>query len=441
MPALNYREEEVEEKPYFKVNVNKLVKKLGQLTKQDLNFNESQRAMLQGLNDHRFWVHISARRTGKSFAAAIIGLAKLLEPNQFVTIVAPNYNLSTIIWDYMVNFIKVLLDKNDIAKHNEKERVVKLKNGSVLRLLSANNRDSLIGRGANLLIVDEAAVIPDDEYYQRDLRPAMSTYSDSRVLFISTPRGQGNYLYEYFLRGENPEIDEWGSALYTWRSNPLLGEKDVMEAKKTLAPAVYEQEYECSWVTFEGLIFELIKERHIKKLDLEKFKNSTKYDFIGGLDLGYKDTTVFLVIATDGEDNYFVVEEYSATGSVTSVDAEHIQELIDKWDIDYIYIDSANQQTKADLAYDFDIYCENANKSVLDGILFLQNLFDQNMIIFDETFDPDGGEFQCYRQLLSYKWKDKVENPKPEHKEPSHYADALRYAIYTHHTSSVGIYS
>ena len=36
--------------------------------------------------------------------------------------------------------------------------------------------------------------------------------------------------------------------------------------------------------------------------------------------------------------------------------------------IDNIYIDSAAQQVKADFAYDYDIYCENAIKSVNDGI-------------------------------------------------------------------------
>ena len=34
-----------------------------------------------------------------------------------------------------------------------------------------------------------------------------------------------------------------------------------------------------------------------------------------------------------------------------------------------IYIDSAAQQVKADFAYDYDIYCENAIKSVNDGYL------------------------------------------------------------------------
>ena len=146
---------------YFKVPVDKLTAKLPAKF-GFTEFNPSQAAMLQGLEDNRFWVHISARRTGKSSAAAVLALAKLLEPNQQVLVVAPDYNLSSIIWDYTTELIQAF--GIETKRLNLKDRVVRLVNDSTFRLLSANNRSSLVGRAANLLIVDEAAIIPDDEY-------------------------------------------------------------------------------------------------------------------------------------------------------------------------------------------------------------------------------------------------------------------------------------
>ena len=175
---------------FFRLNVDKLLTKLP----TPVQFNESQQAMIEGLNANRFFVHIAARRTGKSYSAAILAFAKLLEPGQQVMVVAPNFSLSSIIWDYVTDLIKQL--DIEVDKFNQKDKVVKLINGSIFRLLSANNRDSLVGRAANLLIVDEAAIIPNDEYFTRDLRPALSTFKDSRCLWISTPRGKGNYLYK-----------------------------------------------------------------------------------------------------------------------------------------------------------------------------------------------------------------------------------------------------
>ena len=78
---------------FFRLNVDKLLTKLP----RPVTFNESQQAMIQGLNENRFFVHIAARRTGKSYAAAILAFAKLLEPGQQVMVVAPNFSLSSII--------------------------------------------------------------------------------------------------------------------------------------------------------------------------------------------------------------------------------------------------------------------------------------------------------------------------------------------------------
>ena len=72
---------------FFKIPIDKLLNKLP----TPVVFNESQQAMFDGLNENRFFVNISARRTGKSYAAAILAFAKLLEPGQQVMVVAPNY--------------------------------------------------------------------------------------------------------------------------------------------------------------------------------------------------------------------------------------------------------------------------------------------------------------------------------------------------------------
>ena len=411
---------------FFRLNIDKLLTKLP----VPVTFNESQQAMINGLNENRFFVHIAARRTGKSYAAAILAFAKLLEPGQQVMVVAPNFSLSSIIWDYVTDLIKQL--EIEVDRFNQKDKVVKLINGSVFRLLSANNRDSLVGRAANLLIVDEAAIITNDEYFTRDLRPALSTYKDSRCLWISTPRGKGNYLYTYYLRGSDTEYEEWGSAVYTWRSNPLLAEKDIEEARKATTRALFAQEYECEWTTTESQIYEGLDEnKHIGEYTGERF-----LEVIGGLDVGYRDDNVFVVIGNDG-DNYYILDEYISKESTTSELASAIQDKIDEWNIDTIYIDSAAQQVKADFAYDYDIYCENAIKSVNDGINYIQVLVEKDRLYFDTL-----GAAHTFSAMSSYKWNPNTENPKPVHDWASHPCDAVRYAIYTHSKmSNISIYA
>ena len=423
---------------FFKIPVKPLLKQLSQALNRPIEFNVSQAAMIDGLENNRFWVHISARRTGKSYAASILALAKLLEPNTSVMVVAPNFTLSSIIWDYISEFIRVL--DLECERFNSKDKVIKLINGSVFRLLSAVNRDSLIGRGAHFLIVDEAAVIEDDEYFTRDLRPALSTFENSRALFISTPRGRGNYLFDYYSRGtiEGKEnFPDWGSCIYDWTANPLLSASDIEEAKSTLPKQVFEQEYYCAWTIFEGQIYELDEEIHL--CDTEELENFDPFDYrwdiIGGLDMGYRDDTAFVVVATNG-DKFFILDSYTRNASTTAVHAEALQELIDKWGIENIYGDPAAAQMRADLAYDYDICVESANKSVLDGIATVQVLIEQGKLIIDQDNARD-----VFTSLSAYRWNNKTEKQKPIHDEHSHYADAVRYAIYTYLQTSPGIFT
>lgn len=422
---------------YFKIPIQKLVRKLPK--KYGFSqLNPSQEAMVEGLASYRNWVHISARRTGKSSGASVLAFAKLLEPNQQIIVVAPDYNLSSIIWDFTTELIEAF--NIETKRFNLKDRVVRLDNDSTIRLLSANNRSSLVGRAANLLIVDEAALIPDDEYFTRDLRPALSTFPDSRVLFISTPRGKQNYLYDYYMRGQDSSFPEWGSGLYPWHVNPRLTQKDIDEAARAIPENLFRQEYYCEWATFEGQIYDMDETNHFVDLtsDEARYKlepGLSQFTYIGGLDMGYRDETAFIVIATD-DVNYFIVDEYIAKEGTTSQHAEAIKQLMDYWDIENIYIDSAAQQTKADLIYDYDIPCTNAIKSVNDGIAFVQTLVDNDHLFLDKNQAQ-----YTFKSMSAYRWNTRTEKAKPLHDWSSHCCDAVRYAIYTHNkASAVSIY-
>jgi phage terminase large subunit-like protein len=433
--------EQVQEKKYankfFKLKIEKLLTKIKNEEGKPVSFNESQWDMVRGLEEHRFWVHIAGRRTGKSFAAATLALVKLLEPNTQVAVVAPTYNLSTIIWDYMSNFIRQL--QLETERFSTKDRVIILKNGSVFRLLSVANRETLVGRGYHLVIVDEAAIIEDEEYFVRDIRPTLATYNDTRCLFISTPRGQENYLYNYFQRGQpekHNEFPDWGSGIYPWWTNPRLNKADIDEARHSMTKTLFAQEYECSWLSFENMIYS-IPEESLQSKVLDDIKKR-KMDFIAGLDMGYRDETACIVIATDYH-KFYIVDEYIVNETVTSEIAKNVKLLEEKYDLQAIYIDSQAQQTKADLANDYDVYCENALKgaeSVNAGIAYLQNLCEKGCLIIDKDRCP-----RTLKALRQYKWKANAAKPTPVHDWTSHPSDAVRYAIYTHQKNQVDIYT
>ena len=91
---------------------------------------------------------------------------------------------------------------------------------------------------------------------------------------------------------------------------------------------------------------------------------------------------------------------------------------------------------RADLANDYDIYCENAIKDVETGIGFVQNLFEKNLIFVDKDRCP-----KTLASLQQYKWKANTVKPTPVHDWTSHCSDAVRYAIYSHQKNQVGIFT
>ena len=56
-----------------------------------------------------------------------------------------------------------------------------------------------------------------------------------------------------------------------------------------------------------------------------------------------------------GRTKILLLDEYLDAEKTTEHHAREIQRLVDKWDIDYIYIDSAAQQTRFDFAQNYDL--------------------------------------------------------------------------------------
>jgi hypothetical protein len=391
----------------------------------------SQKAIINAVNNpkYRFVVAAISRRQGKTYIANIIGQVVSLVPNSNILIMSPNYALSQISFELQRNLIKHF--DLEVTRDNAKDKVIELSNGSTIRMGSVNQVDSCVGRSYDLIIFDEAALADGEEAFNVALRPTLDKVN-SKALFISTPRGKSNWFASFFNRGFTDEFPEWASVRATYEDNPRMSPADIEEARRTMSEAEFKQEYEADFNTYEGQIWNFNHEECIE--NLEDF-DTRKMDIFAGLDVGYRDPTAFCVIAYDwGEGKYYVVDEYLNSERTTEQHAIEIQKMIDKWDIDYIFIDSAAQQTRFDFAQQYDISTTNAKKSVLDGIGHVAAIVDNNNLIVDQ---------HC-KQVLScidqYQWDPNLNltREKPKHNMASHMADALRYALYSFETTSTG---
>lgn len=387
----------------------------------------SQVALINAINNpkYRFVCGALSRRQGKTYISNVIGQLMALVPNTHILLMSPNYSLSQISFDLQRNLIKHF--DLEVTRDNAKERIIELSNGSTIRMGSINQVDSCVGRSYDLIIFDEAALVDGRDAFNIALRPTLDK-ENSKALFISTPRGRNNWFADFYNRGYNDEYEEWLSIRATYHENPRHNPSDITEAKKAMSEAEFAQEYLADFNVYEGQVWNFNHERCVA--DLSELDTS-QMDMFAGLDVGYKDPTAFCVIGYDWDkQKFYLVDEYLDAERTTEQHAIEIRKLMDKWDIDWIYIDSAAQQTRYDFAQNFDITTINAKKSVLDGIGHVAGIVDNETLLVDQRC------FHALQALDQYQWdpNPNLMREKPKHDQYSHMADALRYALYTFET-------
>jgi len=377
---------------------------------------------------YRFIVACLSRRTGKSEISNMIGHIVTLNPGSNILIMAPNYSLSAISWDLQRKYLNMF--DIELERSNAKDKIIELKNGSTIRMGSVSQADSVVGRSYDFIIFDEAALNDDGaSVFNVQLRPTLDK-PNSKAVFISTPRGK-NWFYDYWMRGYDYNVEEgraqeypaWCSIKSGWYDNPRAIRQDIEDARASMNDAKFKQEYEADFIALEGQIWDL-KEHHIIDVDLTTLD---VWDIIGGLDLGFKDPTAFVAVATDGY-AFYIIDEFQFIPKSTSEVAERLQGKIARHKLDFIYIDSAAKQTRLDLAHEYDISTINAKKDKLLGIGYVQSLLEHDRLFVDASCED------TIATLNNYKWDDKegLLNERPKHDQFSHIADAVRYALYTH---------
>ena len=391
--------------------------------------NSSQTALINAVNNpkYRFVCAAISRRQGKTYIANVIGQLVSLVPGSNILIMSPNYSLSQISFDLQRGLIKHF--DLEVTKDNAKDKVIELSNGSTIRMGSVNQVDSSVGRSYDLIIFDEAALADGKDAFNVALRPTLDKIN-SKAVFISTPRGRNNWFADFYHRGFSEEFQDWASIRATYHENPRFSDDDIKEAKKAMSSAEFAQEYMADFNTYEGQVWNFNFEECVA--DLSQLDTSDM-DVFAGLDVGYKDPTALCVIAYDwDQQKFYLIDEYMDAERTTEQHAIEIRRMIDKYSIDYIYIDSAAQQTRFDFAQNYDISTINAKKSVLDGIGHTAGIIDNDRLIIDQRCSQ---ALSCVDQ---YQWdpNPNLLKEKPKHNMASHMSDALRYALYTFQESS-----
>lgn len=175
-----------------------------------------------------------------------------------------------------------------VARTNEQELVVYLKNGSIIQLKGADDPDALRGAGPVGIIFDEFAKVKLEAWGV--VEPILRA-NDGWAWFIGTPKGK-NHLFRAYLRGQEEESNEWKSWLLKASSSGIIKPEQLEESRKSMSQALYNQEWECEFLEGEGAVFRGVRE----VADATAHKPLDGHNYVMGVDLAkVNDYTVLAV--------------------------------------------------------------------------------------------------------------------------------------------------
>jgi hypothetical protein len=184
------------------------------------------------------------RQAGKTTVAAVSAVhAALYQPGSLTLVVSPTQRQSTELFRVALNFYRQL--GKPVDSESENALSLTLENSS--RIVSIPGSETNIrGYSANLVIVDEAARVPDDVY---EAISPMVAVTGGRLLVMSTPAGRRGWFYEAATS------ERWETLTVKATECPRISAGFLEEELATLGTAVFEQEYLCIFSDAAGAAF------------------------------------------------------------------------------------------------------------------------------------------------------------------------------------------
>jgi len=204
-----------------------------------------QTELLKSYNDHRFNVILKARQLGIStITAGYVAWLMLFRREKNILVVATKFSTAANLVKKVKALIKNMPDWIKISDINVDNRTAfELTNGSQIKA-STTSTDAGRSEALSLLVVDEAAHVPELEEMWKALYPTLST--GGRCIALSTPNGVGNWFHQTYV-----DADEGRNSFFTtklpWDVHPDRDKDWYEKETRNMSKRDIAQELECNF--------------------------------------------------------------------------------------------------------------------------------------------------------------------------------------------------
>jgi hypothetical protein len=187
-----------------------------------------------------------ARGAGKSRVTSVLALHQaLFQPGSQVLLLSRSLRQAQELYRYVQQGLAAL--SWPLVRRRSASRL-ELDNGSRILALPSREETSRGFQGVHLLVLDEAARIPDVLY--QAVSPMTGTVR-GRTVLLSTPFGQRGF----FWRAWEDQAGPWQRFCVPWQACPRLSAEFIAQERRRFGPAWVAQEYECCFTSCSGLVY------------------------------------------------------------------------------------------------------------------------------------------------------------------------------------------
>ena len=276
----------------------------------------------------RFIVVAAGRRFGKSWLAQMLALDAAINHGKAVWWLSPTHGNS---WTHYLMVQRMIGDLASYksAKQYYMEFAYKGQRGS-LTFKSGDREDNLRGSGLDFVVLDEAAYM-SSSLWNDVVRPTLID-KEGHALFLSTPKGYGNFFHQLYLRGLDTEkYPDWRSFHFSSADNlsiPGMVE-EVKRAKKDMTTLKFRQEILAEFVQDAGGVFFDVEKAAIEPVLTAPEEGKT---YVAGVDIGrHHDYTVFTVLEILSHNTAKQVAMYRISQAAFNAQIRWIEEKIARW--------------------------------------------------------------------------------------------------------------
>jgi hypothetical protein len=235
-----------------------------------------------------------SRQSGKSTVVSALALCTaLFTPGALVLLLSPSQRQSGEIFRKVLEGYQAL--DRPLPATFESQFRLELANGSRVVCLPGREETIRSFGGVNLLVLDEAARIPDRLY--RSVRPMLAV-SQGRLVALSTPFGRRGWFFEEW-EGDGP----WKRVKVTWRECPRITPRFIAEETRAMGAGWVAQEYECSFNSMHGLVYPDFGAAVVRERPKADGRG------VGGIDFGWRNPFAALSGVLDRDDVLWIAWE------------------------------------------------------------------------------------------------------------------------------------